>query len=150
MEPALQIGERVSVDKGAYASSRPAIGDIVVLHPPVGAVENDVRCGVSISPSQACPRAIPKEDSTVSFIKRVVAGPGDTIFMRGGVLYRNGRPEDTRIPPCSGGGAACDLPTRVKVPAGLYFVLGDNRDASDDSRFWGAVPVSWIVGRVEQ
>ena len=48
-----------------------------------------------------------------------------------------------------GGGEGCDFPRRITVPDGHYFLLGDNRGASDDSRFWGPVPLEWIQGRVE-
>ena len=43
-------------------------------------------------------------------------------------------------------GADCNYPTPIKIPAGHYFMMGDNRDFSDDSRFWGPVPRAWIIG----
>ena len=46
--------------------------------------------------------------------------------------------------PCTGD--LCDLPNPIQVPAGHFFMMGDNRGASDDSRFWGPVPRSWIIG----
>ena len=47
---------------------------------------------------------------------------------------------------CNTSVADCNYPTPIKVPAGYYFMMGDNRDFSDDSRFWGPVPRSWIIG----
>ena len=50
------------------------------------------------------------------------------------------------IAPC-GGGEGCDFPETITIPAGHYFMMGDNRGSSDDSRFWGPVPRKWIIGR---
>ena len=64
-------------------------------------------------------------------------------------MIRNGEQEsDSYIAPCAPGTPACNLPTQIKIPAGMWFTLGDNRGESDDSRFWGPVPSSWIAGIV--
>jgi signal peptidase I len=82
------------------------------------------------------------------FVKRVVAGPGDLIAIEDGHVIRNGvRESDPYIAPC-GPGASCSFPTAVRVPPGEYYLLGDNRGVSDDSRFWGPAPSSWIIGTV--
>jgi signal peptidase I len=82
------------------------------------------------------------------FIKRVVAGPGDTIAVVGGHAIRNGRTEaDPYIAPCSAG-SDCSFPTALTLTSGEYYMLGDNRGVSDDSRFWGPVPAAWIIGTV--
>jgi signal peptidase I len=147
MEPTLKIGQRVLVNRIGNNFGNPSIGDIIVFHPPAGAAVNDAKCGQLISSSQACPVAVRKEDTSTNFIKRLVAGPGDTIFIKGGHLYRNGKKEkDGYIAQCNGGDT-CDLPTPVKIPPGHWFMMGDNRGASDDSRFWGAIPRSWIIGQ---
>jgi signal peptidase I len=71
---------------------------------------------------------------------------GDRISMRGGQIVRNGKRETTDGPrACTG--APCDFPDTVEVPKGHFFMLGDNRGASDDSRFWGPVPEGWVIGR---
>ncbi len=144
MMPTLKVGERVAVDRGA----RPKIGDIVVFHPPSGARPVDPLCGSATEGSgytQPCGESTPGESHAV-FIKRVVAGPGDTIAIVGGRALRNGRAlEEPYVAPCAGA-SACSFPTAVKVPPDEYYVLGDNRGVSDDSRYWGPVPSSWIVG----
>src|SRR4029078_10203855 len=81
-----------------------------------------------------------------NFIKRVVAGPGDKIAIRDGHVILNGkRQKESFAEPC-GGGEGCDLPREITVPADHYFMMGDNRGSSDDSRFWGPVPRKWIIG----
>jgi signal peptidase I len=66
--------------------------------------------------------------------------------MRGGKIIRNGKPETTDGPrACEGD--PCEFPQAITVPAGHLFMLGDNRGASDDSRFWGPVPEDWVIGR---
>lgn len=84
------------------------------------------------------------------FVKRIVAGPGDTISIVAGHAIVNGkRQADAYIKACSAG-EPCDFPRATKIPAGHWFVLGDNRGESEDSRFWGPVPTQWIIGRVKQ
>jgi signal peptidase I len=81
-----------------------------------------------------------------NFIKRVVAGPGDTIAIVDGHVVRNGkRAKESFIRQC-GGGSDCNFPKPIRVPADHWFMMGDNRGSSDDSRFWGPVPKKWIVG----
>jgi signal peptidase I len=90
---------------------------------------------------------VPRESSAI-FVKRVVAGPGDLLAIRDGHVIRNGIAEnDPYIAPCEEDDA-CTFPTPVRVPAGEYYLLGDNRGVSDDSRFWGPVPGAWIIGTV--
>jgi signal peptidase I len=120
-------------------------GDVVVFKPPAGAVTNS--CGVQHSERSACPEPTDSR-SEVNFIKRVVAVGGDRLSIRGGRIYLNGRPErepyarlDDRCP-------TCNLPEEITIPDGHYFMLGDNRAASADSREWGPVPEEWILGEV--
>ena len=76
----------------------------------------------------------------------MVALPGDRISIRNGHVVRNGRTErDPYIRPCQAG-AECDFPQSITIPPGHYFMMGDNRGSSDDSRFWGPVPKRWIIG----
>jgi signal peptidase I len=144
MVPTLQIGQRVLVNRIGNNFGDPAIGDVTVFHPPAGA-ENGKECGAPRQPDQPCPRPT-ADKADVNFIKRIVAGPGDKITIEDGHVVRNGkRQSEPFIRPC-GGGEGCDLSTPITIPKGFYFMMGDNRGASDDSRFWGPVPRDWIIG----
>lgn len=148
MEPTLKTGQRVTVEQGGFT---PAVGDIVVFHPPVGALTSPAVCGVTHKPQQSCPRPTSSEATTTSYIKRVVAGPGDTISIVDGHVYLDGKRQSepfASFQGCTIQALACNFTTPLTIAPGYYFVLGDNRDFSDDSRFWGPVPGSWIVGRV--
>jgi signal peptidase I len=148
MEPTLEVGQRVLVNRIGMSINGPYVGEIVVFHPPKGA-EHEL-CGpvphtVTFG-GPACSQPIPEEDNGVNFIKRVVAGPGDTISIREGHVYRNGKPEQDAYIRACGGVQECNFPTPIKIPAGHWFMMGDNRGESDDSRFWGPVPTGWIIG----
>jgi signal peptidase I len=144
MEPTLDVGERVLVSRVNYHLSDPDRGDIVVFHPPAGADGN--RCGVSHAPDQACSRPTP-DRSSVNFIKRVVAVPGDTFSIQDGHAVVNGKVQkESFTKPCQGAGQ-CTYARPIKIPADHFFMMGDNRGASDDSRFWGPVPKKWIIGQ---
>jgi signal peptidase I len=70
--------------------------------------------------------------------------------MRDGQVVRNGEvAREPYIADC-GGGEGCTFQRPITIPEGHYFLLGDNRGASDDSRFWGPIPLEWIEGRVEE
>jgi signal peptidase I len=148
MKPTLQEGQRVLVDRIGTHFSEPHVGEIAVFHPPknatsqvCGAVPHTVRYG-----GPACDEAEPHQSSE-NFIKRIVGAPGDTISIVEGHVIRNGvREKDSYIKPCLPNQAQCNFPTPIKIPPGHWFMMGDNRGESDDSRFWGPVPTGWIIG----
>jgi signal peptidase I len=154
MEPTLEVGQRVLVDRIGNDFSEPHVGAIVVFHPPEGS-SNEL-CGPHphlVTPGMAaCDMPIPKPASA-TYIKRIVAGPGDWLYIKEGHAYlstqgRRGpfrRERDSYIKPCAGA-ATCSFLTPIQIPKGHWFMMGDNRGNSDDSRFWGPVPRSWIIG----
>jgi signal peptidase I len=146
MEPTLDVGQRVLVNRLSHRlGSNPSVGDIITFHPPAGADQAQPGCGAPHASGQPCPRPTPQQSSQ-TFIKRVVGVGGDSIAVRNGDVIRNGHAtREPFINPCAGG-QGCDLPTPVTVPRGYVFVMGDNRGASDDSRFWGPVPNGWVIG----
>ena len=144
MRPTLVEKQRVLVNRIGARFGDPEVGAVVVFHPPRGAEAN--QCGGGPPPpSQACAKPTGRR-ADVNFIKRVVAGPGDRLAVRDGHVVLNGRLQREPFTlPCEGG-EACDLPQEITVPADHYFMMGDNRGSSDDSRFWGPVPREWIIG----
>jgi signal peptidase I len=141
MQPTLKVGDSILVNRLASSFS---VGDIVVFHPPKGSEDN--RCGVPPVPGRPCAEPT-KSRSDANFIKRVVGLPGDTISIRDGHVVRNGKlQKETFVKPCTGE-EECNLPRAIRVPKDDYFMMGDNRGSSDDSRFWGPVPKGWIVGK---
>jgi signal peptidase I len=123
MEPTLKPGDRVLVNKLSYKFHPIHRGDIVVFKRPPGEAG----------------------DPTIKdLIKRVIGLPGDSIEQRGGEVFINGQQlKEPYLPP---GTVTTTLPLHVVAP-GQYFVMGDNRTNSKDSRFIGAIPGSLIVGR---
>jgi signal peptidase I len=119
MEPTLQNGEHLLVNKFIYRFETPKAGQIIVFHPPL--------------------------PTTRDFIKRVIATPGEQVAMRTGVVYIDGVPQAESYLPASYRDTANYPPTLV--PKGDVFVLGDNRRNSEDSRYFGFVPITSIRGQ---
>jgi signal peptidase I len=152
MVPTLQIGQRVVVNRIGDRFSDPHIGEIIVFHPPAAATDDQPgkgasgRCGVA-GPDDA-PCAMPCSNaSKQNFVKRVVAGPGDTIAVVDDHVVLNGKKQkEPFIQTRCDIGSSANFPRAIRVPAGHWFMMGDNRECSEDSRFWGPVPRKWIIG----
>ncbi len=146
MVPTLRVRDVLLVNEIAYRFRAPGEGDVAIFMPPVASGGND-------------------------FIKRVIGLPGDAISISNGIVYRNGRElrepyenqppkydlairqygiyvDGSRLEP-----RAANVPERAlwqnpdRIPKGFYFVLGDNRNYSDDSHVWGLVQRAAFVGR---
>jgi signal peptidase I len=121
MAPTLQDQDRLIVNKLAYRLHDPQVGDIVMLYYP-------------LRPEK-------------SFVKRVIAEEGDNVRIVDGRVYRNEVPlDDSFVPPEYR--SHDDWGPQV-VPEGYYFVMGDHRNNSSDSRHWGFVPKKYIIGKVQ-
>lgn len=124
MEPTLDIGDRLIVEKVSYRLHPPHRGDIIVFHPPLQLT------ALGYDPRQA-------------FIKRVIGEPGQTLQVSRGQVYVDGKAlEEAYIREAP---SYEMLP--VTVPPGAVFVMGDNRNDSNDSHIWGVLPQSNIIGR---
>ena len=124
MVPTLAVGDRLLVEKVSYHLHLPHRGDIVVFQPPPQLQEYGYRA------SQA-------------FIKRVIGLPGQQVQVSRGKVYVDGNPlnEDYILE-----SPQYEMPT-VEVPSGSLFVMGDNRNDSNDSHVWGFLPVQNVIGR---
>ncbi len=159
MEPTLPIGSRVLIRRipipfkllGETLGPKP--GWIAVFHPPEGAESE--QCGPHrsvVKPGGAACDATSRRQESIDFIKRIVAGPGEEMYVKEGHVYRRAhagepfaRESDPYIRDC-GAVPACNFPTPIRIPSGQWFMMGDNRGESDDSRDFGPIPSSWIVG----
>ena len=136
MDPTLRNDQRVFVNKFVYfdpivfksnlnlsfdSTLNPKRGDVVVFDPP-----------------------FPYDASGKQFVKRIIAVPGDTIENSSGIILVNGKPFGNDFGVTS---EISEVP-KTLVPEGYYYVLGDNRNSSNDSRNFGFVPRTSIIGRV--
>jgi signal peptidase I len=144
MVPTLQIGQRVLVDRVSFRFTDPDRGDIVVFKPPSGA--DSESCGAEHASDQPCPTHTPDRSDT-NFIKRVVGLPGDRLKVIGGSVYINGRRQDESFAHLDAQCPTCNLPREITIPKGQYYMMGDNRGESEDSRVWGPVPKKWMIGK---
>jgi signal peptidase I len=152
MEPTLLIGDHIIVNKLDYGFRLP--DSFFGLTP----LSDEIPYGKYLFPIEAVRRGdvvvfVFPEDRTKDFIKRVVATPGDTVEVRTGILYLNG----VRVPDPHGHfeksqverqpNSQADYMGPLKLAPNQYFMMGDNRDHSYDSRFWGPITRDAIEGR---
>jgi signal peptidase I len=200
MEPTLDVGQRVLVNRFIYHVTDPDHGDIMVFHPPIG-VEQEPQCGApreaqlrararrdvaqeagagdissrnrqeaiderveelteseQVRTGPLCPLPT-SEQSDQNFIKRLVALPGDELIVWRNCAIVNGEAlesvngDSTAVGACEDYRAGLttkqreNMPDPITIPPDHYFMMGDNRGASDDSRFWGPIPREWIIGK---
>lgn len=143
MVPTLSIGQRVLVDRVSLRFGEPDRGDVLVFKPPRGADDN--ACGESHPRLTACTRPT-RERSDTNFIKRVVAVGGDRLSVKGGRVYLNGRVQKEPFIRPNNECGICNLTRPITIPRGYFFMMGDNRGESADSREWGPVPKKWLIG----
>lgn len=144
MVPTLEVGQRVLVDRVTFRFGKPERNDVVVFKPPAGADEN--ACGVRHSSESPCPRPTPARSET-NFIKRIVGMEGDRLKVVDGRVYINGRRQSEPFINPDAECGICNLPREITIPRGMYFMMGDNRGESADSREWGPVPEKWMIGQ---
>ncbi|MCY7331723.1 MAG: signal peptidase I [Pseudanabaena sp. CAN_BIN31] len=122
MEPTLQVGDRILVDKISQQWQAPERGDILIFYPPK-------------SPAI--------EDNTKAYIKRLIGIEGDRIAVKNGKVYRNGEALNESY--------IAEAPRytmrEVIVPKGYYWMMGDNRNHSNDSHIWGFLPKENVIGK---
>lgn len=119
MEPTLKVGDRLFIEKITTKLNRIQRGNIVVFNPPPASGKEDI------------------------MIKRVIGLPGDTLYIKGGVVYVNGQP---LMEPYQNEKPLEDFKS-FTVPENSLFMMGDNRNNSFDSRYWGVVPLDQVIGK---
>jgi signal peptidase I len=144
MEPTLMVGDRVLVEKVSYHFGSPSRGDVVVFEKNLGVQAQPTNEPVWTDVVNAFKGLFGfptggRED----LIKRVMAVGGDKIEGRGGSVYVNGKKVAEPYLPA---GVKTSTFGPITVPQGKLFVMGDNRGNSDDSRSFGPIPVSKVVG----
>ena len=118
MAPNFETGQRLTVNEVIYIFDEIKRGDVVVLHPPA--------------------------NTDIDYIKRIIGLPGETVEIKNGLVYINGEPLSEPYilnPPRY-------TLRKLEVPQGYCFVLGDNRNNSNDSHIWGPLPQDNIIGEV--
>ena len=143
MEPTLDIGDRVLVEKVSYLFGGPGRGDVVVFEKDLGAAQPDDKpFWTDIVDGVKGLFGFPTGDKQ-DFIKRVIGVGGDTVEGRDGHVFLNGEElSEPYLPP----GTQTSTFGPVDVPDGQIFVMGDNRGNSDDSRSFGPIEEDTVVG----
>ena len=144
MSPTLQVGDRVMVDRVTYYFRKPRRGDIVVWRYPPDDPRSLTTSNPFYWPIQQMGETLHiTHRGTTPFVKRVIATEGETLQIKKGQVYINGRNivEPYKVNDMSDFGP-------VKVPKGMFYGLGDNRPNSRDSRYFGPIPYRAVIGKV--
>jgi signal peptidase I len=121
MEPTLLVGDHILINKHIYRADEPRRGEVIVFrYPP---------------------------NPETAYVKRLIGEPGDTVEMVGRTVYINGGPIKENYAQYLDPGSINGHYGPFRVPSDQYFVMGDNRDNSQDSRFWGFVPRENLLGK---
>ncbi len=177
MFPTLLVGDHLFISKYAYGYSRHSFAFSLPIIPKGRIFSKDPKVG-DVVVFRVTPELMPSLESSVDYIKRVVALPGDTVQMKNGRLYLNSKEVERKylstvkteiegkeilytkyletlpngveheIYEINDMMKSDDTP-EIKVPEGYFFAMGDNRDNSYDSRFFGIVPLTYLEGRAE-
>ena len=128
MEPTLLVGDRIIVDKLAVDWGTIHRGDVLVFKAP---------------PAENC-----GGEPVVDLVKRVIGVPGDKLYSIGNTIYVNSKPLHENWPHSEPlGNAIAAAASPVVVPANHYFMMGDNHSNSCDSRMWGTITRSDVIGK---
>jgi signal peptidase I len=155
MVPTFKVGTVVKADRAAYRSHGPQRGDIVILYPPSGATRG--ACGNEAEPGDGHPCEAPTltTDHTVKFIQRVTGMPGEWLYVEGNrtfVATARAGPYRMLEEPFIASDTPCDDLCNLRKPVHIlpdhYFVMGDNRGESNDSRNWGPAPLNSVLAKV--
>jgi signal peptidase I len=138
MLPALYIGDYVMVAKWPYGFSRYSF--------PWGFPSFDGRIFSSL-PKRGDVVVFRAPGTEEDFIKRVVGLPGDRLKVIEGSVYIDGKRQKEPFARLDPECPTCNLPREITIPKGEYYMMGDNRGESADSREWGPVPKKWIIGK---
>lgn len=130
MQPGLHTDELVLVNLLTYDFSAPQRGDVIVFHPPASATV--------------------ATDGGVQYVKRIIGVPGDTVTITATAVYVDGKKlDEPYIFPIAPGASENPVTLRAVLGKDEYFVMGDNRLNSQDSRFFGAITRPSIIGKAE-
>lgn len=170
MVPTLVENQRILVNRIDGRFGSPDRGDVVVFNPPSGAEDDEcgakqgqpygagdaIYTGERDAPPGTLGMACPKPTSGKfpdAYVKRLIGMPGDRLKIVKGHAFINGEQlDEPYINPEEGCDdpehydESCSYPTEITIPEGHFFMMGDNRNASDDSRFWGPIPAENVIG----